>query len=425
MTVPDLMACVNNISDGISRRGKPFSQNTKHDYILSLKIFTRWMIERKILSIPRSEVQEIDVPRQPKYTKTADDMLSEEEILIVMGVCANSKERAIVATVYDPALRIEELQDLRWGQVQRLKHGVAITTDKKTGYQRRIPCTVCGTYLNAWRNDYPGDPTGNNHVFLTKDREPYQYSGFQYVLRKIRRRLREGGHPEIAAKLGWHVLRHTRLTDYARRGMSETTLGHIGWGHRSAMIECYVHMSRDDIEREVMAIAGIQDDRTEPVKPIFVLGICPSCAFTDVHGMIREIEKYQPCFGLPVCLRFDDRTVGSSSALISSTNRFILSSRNCRFRSSHCHTTITFQPSRSSNPMFLLSRSILVLILFSQNSLFVEGSLAYLQLSCPCQKQPCTKIAVRYFGRTISGRPGYRGSLTRYLNPFENKYLRT
>lgn len=284
MTVPDLMACVNNISDGISRRGKPFSQNTKHDYILSLKIFTRWMIERKILSIPRSEVQEIDVPRQPKYTKTADDMLSEEEILIVMGVCANSKERAIVATVYDPALRIEELQDLRWGQVQRLKHGVAITTDKKTGYQRRIPCTVCGTYLNAWRNDYPGDPTGNNHVFLTKDREPYQYSGFQYVLRKIRRRLREGGHPEIAAKLGWHVLRHTRLTDYARRGMSETTLGHIGWGHRSAMIECYVHMSRDDIEREVMAIAGIQDDRTEPVKPIFVLGICPSCAFTDVHG---------------------------------------------------------------------------------------------------------------------------------------------
>jgi len=282
MAALDLMMCVNSISDGVSQKGVPFSQNTKHDYILTLKIFTRWMVERGIVDIPLSEVKEIDVPRQPRATKTADDMLSDEEILVVMGACGNSKERAMVSTVYDAALRIEELQDLRWGRIARLKHGVAITTDKKTGYQRRIPCTVCGSYLTAWRNDYPGDATGENFVFITKDLEPYMYSGFQYVLKKIRKRLRDQGHGEIADKLGWHVLRHARLTEFVRRGMSETTLGQIGWGHRSSMIECYVHMSRDDIEREVLAIAGIQDDQAERPTPVFVPGVCPVCACTDI-----------------------------------------------------------------------------------------------------------------------------------------------
>ena len=287
MTAMDLMRAVSNTIDGKTLRGKPFSQHTKHDYVLTLKLFVRWMVERGILAIPISEVNEIEVPRQPKYTKTADDMLSDEEVLTVLVEgCADSQERAMVATVYDAALRIEELQDLRWKQIQRLKHGVAITTDKKTGYQRRIPCAVCGSYLVAWRNDYPGDATGDSYVFITKDGGPYLYSGFQYIIRKIRKRLQERGYHDIARRLGWHILRHSRLTEFVRRGMSETVLGHIGWGHRSSMIECYVHMSRDDIEREVFAIAGLQD-LAAPPSPVFVPGICPECAYTEIPPTAR------------------------------------------------------------------------------------------------------------------------------------------
>ena len=44
---------------------------------------------------------------------------------------------------------------------------------------------------------------------------------------------------------------------------------------------------------------------------------------------------------------------------------------------------------------------------------------------CPCQKQPFTKITVRYLVKTISGFPGSFLTLIRYLKPLENKNLRT
>lgn len=45
------------------------------------------------------------------------------------------------------------------------------------------------------------------------------------------------------------------------------------------------------------------------------------------------------------------------------------------------------------------------------------GITAYLQPSCWCQKQPCTKMTVLYFGSTISGLPGRSLRLMRNLKP--------
>ena len=51
------------------------------------------------------------------------------------------------------------------------------------------------------------------------------------------------------------------------------------------------------------------------------------------------------------------------------------------------------------------SRCTFFFIFCSQNSLFWTGSLPRGH-ECPCQKQPCTNTAVRYFGKTMSGEPG-------------------
>jgi len=44
---------------------------------------------------------------------------------------------------------------------------------------------------------------------------------------------------------------------------------------------------------------------------------------------------------------------------------------------------------------------------------------------CPCQKHPLTWIAVRYFGRTISRRPGRSRTCSRNLNPSLNSTFLT
>src|SRR5205085_11974828 len=73
---------------------------------------------------------------------------------------------------------------------------------------------------------------------------------------------------------------------------------------------------------------------------------------------------------------------------------------------SHSQRLIIFQPSLFKAFATFLSLLMLEFILFSHQSVLVLGTTKYLQPSCPCQKQPCTKITVLYFGKTISGFPG-------------------
>lgn len=74
-------------------------------------------------------------------------------------------------------------------------------------------------------------------------------------------------------------------------------------------------------------------------------------------------------------------------------------------RVSHCHTTSVAHPSDSSCSLFVLSRFTLASNFGRQYSRRDLGSCPFGH-PCQCQKHPCTKIAFRYFGRTMSGLPG-------------------
>ncbi|MDO9325666.1 MAG: tyrosine-type recombinase/integrase, partial [Methanoregula sp.] len=175
MTTGAFMEGISKIKTGKRLNGDQLSSSTIHDYILSLKVFAEWLVKRKHSTIPMEEIKEIKVPKAPLMTKTPDDMLTEEEIQKLIGVCENSKERALIACIFDAALRIEEAGYLRWRQIQKLKHGISISTDKKTGFPRYIPCATAWTYLKTWKMDYPAlfgiPPEGDNFVFLTQKGE--------------------------------------------------------------------------------------------------------------------------------------------------------------------------------------------------------------------------------------------------------------
>jgi len=284
MTTGAFMEGISKIKTGKRLNGDQLSSSTIHDYILSLKVFAEWLVKRKHSTIPMEEIKEIKVPKAPLMTKTPDDMLTEEEIQKLIGVCENSKERALIACIFDAALRIEEAGYLRWRQIQKLKHGISISTDKKTGFPRYIPCATAWTYLKTWKMDYPAlfgiPPEGDNFVFLTQKGEPYQYSGFQYLMKKFSRKLKKQGDIALSEKLHFHLLRHTKLTFYAKQNMNESILCKIGWGKRSSMVERYVNLSSVDVEQAVMGIAGFKD--MEVQKPIFVPGICPHCLCKEV-----------------------------------------------------------------------------------------------------------------------------------------------
>ena len=82
----------------------------------------------------------------------------------------------------------------------------------------------------------------------------------------------------------------------------------------------------------------------------------------------------------------------------------------------HSQTVTTCQPSSRRAFSFLKSRAQLPVIVAVHHSVRVLSIRKIEQCSCPCQKQPWTKIPVRCFGMTMSGLPAgsFRCRLKRY-----------
>lgn len=85
--------------------------------------------------------------------------------------------------------------------------------------------------------------------------------------------------------------------------------------------------------------------------------------------------------------------------------------------SSHSQTTHTRHPRACKACTILVSRATLRPNFSSQNVMLLRGVVADLQPVCRCQKQPWTKIAVLYRGKTKSGVPGNPLACNRNRSP--------
>ena len=74
----------------------------------------------------------IQPPSCDPLTKNADDILSGDEILAMIRGCQNSRDRAIIATLYESGVRIQELATLSWSQLTFDEYGVIINIDART-----------------------------------------------------------------------------------------------------------------------------------------------------------------------------------------------------------------------------------------------------------------------------------------------------
>jgi hypothetical protein len=92
-------------------------------------------------------------------------------------------------------------------------------------------------------------------------------------------------------------------------------------------------------------------------------------------------------------------------------------------RTEHSQTVMTRQPVDVSLTRFFSSFIRFVWIFRRQNAALVLGHWNKGH-SCPCQRQPCTKMTARYFGNTRSGHPGKARRWSRYRNPRANKPFR-
>jgi len=202
-------------------------------------------------------------------------MLTPSEITAMLNACKTSRDRALIAILWESGIRIGELGSLTWGQLEFTSWSAVVHVKSKTEYTRMIPLVSSRQYLATWKADYPGDPKSDAHVFVTRTGGPVSYYTVLDQITAIAKRagIEKHVHP--------HLFRHSRVTHLLREGYSESVIKMMLWGSvNTAMLATYSHLSSADIAREVADRHGLRTDVTPRDTAADPLQ-CPRCLFIN------------------------------------------------------------------------------------------------------------------------------------------------
>ena len=271
----DLEAYLANVRN--AKTGEPVGKATMELRRGVIKQFYKWYLGRGT-EFP-SFVKWIRSKRTPKE-RTKDEMLIKDEVKKLIEVANGTREKALVATLYESGLRIAEFLSLRIQDVKFKEGGYAIivlpekSANLKTG-RREVAVVMCVPYLQLWVESHPSrdEPTAYLWPSEYGDRKdkPVDDTTVLYMLRRL------GKRAGIQKKITSHLLRHSRATEVATRGWNESLMRTMfGWTRTSQMPSIYTHLANSDVEDRVLVDNGLKLE-PEPVSDPLAPLVCARC----------------------------------------------------------------------------------------------------------------------------------------------------
>ncbi|HJJ96799.1 MAG TPA: tyrosine-type recombinase/integrase, partial [Methanocorpusculum sp.] len=167
---------------------KKYSTNSLKQKIRIIRLFLQWLSENKIISIPVSDLLKIKIPTYTPH-KIDEDRVYSEKMIAQLVEPAPLMLKAMIWTHYETGTRADEICDLRWKDIQWRNRSAVITirvTKTNQELQRTAHISMNSvSQLLAWRNEYPGDPTGENYVWLNQEGKPLKYNTYERKLKDL------------------------------------------------------------------------------------------------------------------------------------------------------------------------------------------------------------------------------------------------
>lgn len=261
ITTIDAQEGVRNLITAAKPDGTPrFKANTKTDRIRIMKRFLLWLCDNGYGNkLNEKKLHKIAVPSPDRMTKTAEDLLSKEEIEAMLQKAGNSRDRALISVLYEGGLRGRELADLTWNDIRFNAWNAVLNTAGKTGKPRYIPLVMSRPYLAQWKNDYPAEMHPDAYVFVTMrkssqgDNLPMSYANVSKRLKKIAKLA------GIEKEISTHSFRHSRVTHLITDKVPETFIKKMMWGNTTTnMFQTYSHLTNEDIDSCIAEMNGIK-----------------------------------------------------------------------------------------------------------------------------------------------------------------------
>jgi integrase len=246
----------------------------------TIKQFYRWLLAdpKKPKEFPEN-VAWIRTHRTPKE-RLAEDMLAKDEVRQMIEAANGTRDKALVATLYETGTRIGEFLSLRIRDVRIKDGGYAIvslpaeSSSLKTG-RRQIPIVECLPYLQAWLEAHPSKETPAALLWPSEYGERRDRQIDDTTVLKLVRRL--AARADVDKDVTPHLFRHSRATECARRGWNESQMRrYFGWSRSSTMPSLYTHLAAGDVEARILEDNGLKarpDPIADPLAPL----VCGRC----------------------------------------------------------------------------------------------------------------------------------------------------
>ena len=190
--------------------------------------------------------------KRPKNSKKAEDLLTREEMITLIGACKTPRDKVVISILSTFGCRVGELLNLKYKDVEMTDQDVSwIGFDGKTGYRRCpfTPQSLCHPYLIEYLNQYkPGSPEAP--LFKTKDGLALDYKNVRRLLQHLKEwtGLKKRLHP--------HIFRFSAATEWSGIIPESLLKSYMGWTQGSKMAGVYIKQNDKLLAEGIMRATG-------------------------------------------------------------------------------------------------------------------------------------------------------------------------
>jgi integrase len=287
------------------KRKKELKPNTINNYLMQFRAFMGF------LQLEDTSVYEwIKEGKKVQSSITEEDILNIEDIEGMIVAALPSRDKTIIALLYDSAARSGELENLNYSDIKfRKDEGLTVTLFGKTG-ERKIPLThnsipYVKPYLEEHLTKKPNDPlfisekggrlSKRRIAQMIKDAGEGANPVYHVLDKDDKPILNEDGTPEteirkIDRNVYPHLLRHTRISHRAQQpSINEYILKEFaGWSKNSQMASIYIHHNQEQLERILLQADGVElPEEKKPFIHKLSSWICRNCGEVLGGGVSR------------------------------------------------------------------------------------------------------------------------------------------
>ncbi len=210
---------------------KKLSESYQNQIVNAIKLFFKIVFDTKI---------DIDKIHRPKRAKVLPNVLSKEEVKLILNAHSNLKHKTMLSLIYSCGLRRSELLNLKPADIDS-KRGIVIIRQSKGKKDRITPLSQ--KILELLREYYI---VHKPKIWLfegVKSGEPYSEKSLQSVLKQALHKV------SITKPVSLHWLRHSFATHLLESGTDLRYIQELLGHNSSKTTEIYTHVSTKSLQQ--------------------------------------------------------------------------------------------------------------------------------------------------------------------------------